>query len=171
MKNLIYLLLPTNTHERNNNTHSRNYWDTCNTGNCFWDCWKKRWWRKNKNVVDKTKGNLIATHLRKEENKPKEEQIKELQKQLQENMAPTVEQILDEKYERKQQDKIEEEKAEQETKKSNKEQKKSEEKTKSEFKLWKKTKKVLNRPLEHTWIWKHWVKKSIDWIKKIFKKK
>lgn len=41
---------------------------------------------------------------------------------------------------------------------------------KSESKLWKTTKNVINRPLEHTWIGKYLIKKPIDWIKKMLRK-
>lgn len=87
----------------------------------------------------------------------KKEQVEHLKKELEIEKQPLVETIVDHK-------KTKEEKTE-------KKHIHEHHKEKSESKLWEKTKKVLNRPLEHTWVGKHLIQKSIDWVKKLLKRK
>lgn len=117
---------------------------------------------KNENLYD-----WLKEHIKKEKTK----HLQELKEELEKEKNPIIENVVDNKKEQK-----ENEKSRWKTDANRwwnwwKNKETPSEYKESESKLWKTTKKVLNRSLKHTWLSKYLVKKPIDWVKKLLKRK
>lgn len=123
---------------------------------------------KNKEIIKDTKNQLgenIGRLSQRLINPPhkdpdKKEQVAHLKEELKKEKEPIIDAITTP-------EKTKEDKPE---KKHIHEDKQEHHKEKSESKLWKKTKNILNRLLDHTPL-KYITKKPYEWIKKVFKKK